>query len=149
MFTLPILMLCLATLSQSFVEQSIKIPFSGGSECFIESSKFKHEFLYPVDQFIYGTGLYRTVCLKSLKELDIFDKIAWRIEQVDDKKDVFHLKKISNGKNEYLCSLISFFDWINGSHELKRLHNPSNVGKENCEWKIEPIESNNSTETIL
>ncbi len=37
--------------------------------------------------------------------------------------------------------MISFFDFLNGSHELKRLTNPSNVDKENCEWNIEPVES--------
>ncbi len=111
--------------------------FSGGAECLIQSKKFPSEFLYAVDQFMMGHSLYRTVCLKSLKEVDVFKKITWQIVRADEKKDTFYLK--SNNQNEYLCSLISFFDILNRQHELKRLIDPTKVDKENCEWKIETI----------
>jgi hypothetical protein len=123
--------------------------FVGGSECFIRNKKFPNDFLYPVNQFMQGISVYRTVCLKSLKELDKLDTIMWRIDQADKNKDTFHLKMRSNGKDEYLCSLTSLLDVLTKKHELKRLVNLKKVKKENCEWKIEPSKAENTDSSTL
>ena len=36
---------------------------------------------------------------------------------------------------------MGYFDFLTKRHELKRLDDPTKVNKENCEWKIEPVEA--------
>jgi hypothetical protein len=113
--------------------------FTGGSECLVQSKEFPKEFLYPVNQLTLGSSIYKTVCLKGLNELDLFNKVVWRIVRADQETGTFYLKTTSRVLEEYLCSVTSFFDFWSGYHELKRM---TKLKKGNCEWKIEPIASN-------
>jgi hypothetical protein len=146
---------CLFVLASASIHASPAIPkasqnedtltqLNGGSQCFIQNKQFPGEFLYSDNQFVprkFSFSFFKTVSLRGMSQLDAYDKIVWRIERVEGKKDAFYLKKKSHkGKDEYLCSMVSILDMFSGQHELKRLDDPTKVNKENCEWRIEPIE---------
>jgi hypothetical protein len=129
-------------------ESTRQISFRGGSKCLIQSKMHSSEYLKPANQFVQkynrfinGINVYKTVCLVNLKDLDVIDKIEWRLEVADEKMDTFYMKKTVQGREEYLCSVISSFDFLTKSHELKRLEDSSKLDKKKCEWKIEQVAS--------
>jgi hypothetical protein len=126
------------------------VSFLGGSECYIQNKQYANEYLYPISKFNFQAG-HKTVCLKSLGDPDAVNKISWRIERASvssSDDETFFLKRTSLGKEEFLCSVMSYFDILTKRHELKRLSQPSKVDRENCEWKIEPILAENPEDPI-
>jgi hypothetical protein len=121
--------------------------FAGGSECFIRNRQFSNEFLYPVNKFTFGFSIHRTVCLKSINQVDLVEDAFWQIVRVDHREDTFFLK--TRQPDEYLCSVIGFFDGLTKRHEMRRVSDPSGEHQENCEWQIESNGAEDRDEPVL